>query len=65
MRNDENPDLDLLKADISSRLRSACAHFPQREFEELVHQIAQIELKYTRRHPAGTQPPEPPESPES
>jgi len=49
MSNDELRDLDLLKAEISSRLRSACAHFPERDFEELVHQIAQIELKYAQR----------------
>ena len=49
MPNDDLRDLELLKAEISSRLRSACAHFPERDFEELVHQIAQIELKYAQR----------------
>jgi hypothetical protein len=48
MISDEIRDLELLKADITSRLRSACQHFPEGEFEELVNQIAQIELKYAR-----------------
>jgi hypothetical protein len=48
MHHEESPDLELLKADIASRLRSACAHFPEREFADLVHQIASIELKYGR-----------------
>ena len=48
MRHEENRELELLKADIASRLRSACAHFSEREFAELVHQIASIELKYGR-----------------
>ncbi len=59
MFNDEIRDLELLKADIKSRLRSACAHFPEQEFEELVEQIAQIELKYARRSPAKTGMPQP------
>jgi hypothetical protein len=52
MHQEESPDLELLKADIASRLRSACAHFSEREFAELVHQIASIELKYGR-NPLG------------
>jgi hypothetical protein len=48
MHHEESRDLELLKADIASRLRSACAHFSEREFAELVHQIASIELKYGR-----------------
>jgi hypothetical protein len=48
MSSDDNRDLETLKADIASRLRSACEHFPDSEFEELVTQIAQIELKYAR-----------------
>jgi hypothetical protein len=48
MHHEESPDLELLKADIASRLRSACAHFPEHEFADLVHQIASIELKYGR-----------------
>ena len=48
MHHEENPDLEMLKADIASRLRSACAHFSEREFADLVHQIASIELKYGR-----------------
>jgi len=48
MRHEENRELELLKADIASRLRSACAHFSERDFAELVHQIASIELKYGR-----------------
>jgi hypothetical protein len=46
MSSDEIRDLETLRADIASRLRSACEHFPDAEFEELVTQIAQIELKY-------------------
>ncbi|HEY2896941.1 MAG TPA: hypothetical protein VGJ12_07380 [Gemmatimonadaceae bacterium] len=52
MHHEENRDFELLKADITSRLRSACAHFSEREFAELVHQIASIELKYGR-YPLG------------
>ena len=48
MHHEESPDLELLKADIASRLRSACAHFSERDFADLVHQIASIELKYGR-----------------
>jgi len=57
MHNDEIPVLERLKADISARLRAACAHFPQHEFEELVQQIAQFELKYARSNsqPTGEQ----------
>jgi hypothetical protein len=51
MHHEEIRDLELLKADISARLRSACAHFPPGEFAELVHQIACIELKYARHPP--------------
>jgi hypothetical protein len=51
MHHEEFRDLELLKADIASRLRSACAHFPPSEFAELVHQIASIELKYARHTP--------------
>ena len=54
MHHEENRDFELLKADIASRLRSACAHFSEREFAELVQQIASIELKYGR-NPLGTQ----------
>lgn len=49
MMNDEIRDLDNLKADIASRLRSACSHFPESEFADLVAQIAHVELKYARR----------------
>jgi hypothetical protein len=49
MLNDEIRDLEGLKGDIASRLRSACAHFSDREFADLVEQIAQVELKYARR----------------
>ncbi|HSU92336.1 MAG TPA: hypothetical protein VLI43_01415 [Gemmatimonadaceae bacterium] len=48
MQHEEIRDLELLKADIASRLRPACAHFSERDFAELVHQIAAIELKYAR-----------------
>jgi hypothetical protein len=48
MHHEESRDLELLKADIATRLRSACAHFPENEFAALVHQIASIELKYGR-----------------
>jgi hypothetical protein len=48
MNHEETRDLELLKADIASRLRVACAHFPENEFAELVHQIASVELKYGR-----------------
>ena len=56
MHHDENRDLELLKSDISSRLRAACAHFSPSEFAALVHQIASIELKYARyTPPEGTE----------
>jgi len=48
MHHEESPDLEMLKADIAARLRAACAHFSEREFADLVHQIASIELKYGR-----------------
>jgi hypothetical protein len=48
MHHEEKGDLDLLKADIAARLRSACAHFPPGEFDDLVHQMACIQLKYAR-----------------
>lgn len=51
MPRDEIRDLEHLKADIASRLRPSCAHFPAGEFDDLVHQIASIELKYERRSP--------------
>jgi hypothetical protein len=57
MRHEESRELELLKADIASRLRSACAHFSEGEFAELVHQIASIELKYGR-DPLGPPPQE-------
>lgn len=49
MLDDEIRELESLKADIASRLRSACAHFPESEFADLVAQIAHVELKYARR----------------
>jgi hypothetical protein len=52
--NDETRDLLALEADISARLRTACAHFPESEFEDLVRQIARIELKYARTSPQGS-----------
>jgi len=55
MLNEEIRDLESLKADIASRLRTACAHFPESEFADLVAQIAHIELKYARR--IATSPP--------
>ena len=48
MHHAENHDLELLKADIATRLRAACAHFSEHDFAELVHRIASIELKYGR-----------------
>jgi hypothetical protein len=48
MSHEEIRDLELLKADIAARLRLACAHFPESDFADLVHQIASIELKYAR-----------------
>lgn len=51
MPRDEIRDLESLKADIASRLRSACSHFPAAEFDDLVHQIACIEMKYEHRSP--------------
>jgi hypothetical protein len=53
---DDDGELENLKADIASRLRSACAHFPSAEFDDLVHQIARIEMKYERRSPTSTSP---------
>lgn len=58
MRHEEARDLELLKADIAARLRPACAHFSELEFTELVHQIASIELKYSR-NPLGNSTQEP------
>ena len=49
MPNNEIRDLESLKADIASRLRTACAHFPENEFADLVAQIAHVELKYAQR----------------
>ena len=49
MSSDDIRDLEILKADIASRLRPACAHFCEADFDDLVHQIAQIEVKYARR----------------
>lgn len=46
---DQNRDLEVLKADLSVRLRAVCAHFPETEFAELVDQIARIETKYALR----------------
>lgn len=54
MHHEEKGDLDLLKADIAARLRSACAHFPPEEFDDLVHRMACIQLKYTRSAPPET-----------
>jgi|GEM_PF-1942478 hypothetical protein len=48
MHHEDKRDLDLLKTDIAARLRSACAHFPPAEFDDLVHQMACIQLKYAR-----------------
>jgi hypothetical protein len=48
MLHEENRDLEILKADIATRLRVACAHFSDNDFADLVHQIASIELKYAR-----------------
>jgi hypothetical protein len=59
MQHPDKHDLDLLKTDIAARLRSACAHFPPHEFEELVHQIACIELKYGRHNSAKEAGPRP------
>lgn len=49
MVSNKSRDLEELKADIASRLSSACAHFPRHEFDDLVNQIAHVELKYARR----------------
>ncbi len=49
MQHDEIRDLESRKADIASRLRSSCSHFPEEEFADLVNQIATVELKYARR----------------
>jgi hypothetical protein len=49
MLGGEMRELERLKADIAARLRAACAHFPDREFAELIDQIAHVELKYARR----------------
>ena len=55
MHHEEKLDLELLKVDIAARLRSACAHLPPGEFADLVHQMACIQLKYTRSAPPGAQ----------
>ena len=48
MHYGEIRDLESVKADIAARLRTACAHFSDCEFADLVEQIAQVELKYAR-----------------
>ena len=58
MLSDEIRDIETLKADIASRLRTACGHFPAAEFAELVNQIAEIELKYARWGSESTPQPE-------
>lgn len=48
-----------LKAELARRLRGVCAHFPKGEFDELIDQIARVEIKYALR----AQPPSEPAPP--
>lgn len=56
---EESRELELLKSDITLRLRSVCAHFPDREFAALVNQIARIETKYALRDASSSRPDSP------
>ena len=50
METHQDVRLRALKADISARLRSVCADWPEPEFEAMIDRLARITLKYA----AGT-----------
>ena len=41
-----NPALDLLERDIAERLAPVCNHMSAESFQELVHDIVRVKLKY-------------------
>src|SRR5438128_1949421 len=43
------PALEALERDIAARVVNACSNRPADEFERLVRQIAELELRYLRR----------------
>jgi hypothetical protein len=49
--------LNELVADISVRLRNACAHIPEAEFQQLVRDIAELRLRFeVREHDSHSGP---------
>jgi hypothetical protein len=53
--DNSNPALELLERDIAERLKSVCAHMSAGDFDELVHDIARVKLKYGLQSLAGDQ----------
>jgi hypothetical protein len=46
METHEDVRLRALKADISARLKSVCADWPEEEFDAMIERLANITLKY-------------------
>jgi hypothetical protein len=46
--------LRALKSDISARLKSVCADWPEDEFEAMIDRLAQITLKYVHDGSVGS-----------
>jgi hypothetical protein len=46
---DREAQLSLAREAIASRLRGVCTHMPEQEFDILVQQMAELELKYRLR----------------
>ena len=49
----EDVRLRALKADISARLKSVCADWPEHEFDAMIERLANITLKYLSRGSIG------------
>lgn len=49
----EDVRLRALKADISARLKSVCADWPEQEFDAMIDRLANITLKYGSRGSIG------------
>ena len=53
METHEDVRLRALKSDISARLKSVCADWPEEEFEAMIERLANITLKYVSQGSMG------------
>src|SRR5688572_14029176 len=53
-RQDDDVRLSAISANIASRLRPVCAHWPEELFNEMVQGLAHITVKYEGAVTAGT-----------